>query len=169
MIWALERASREDVSGVLVVASGVLYRSGHLAPADLAETIRRYNLKTVVNLRKDVKFASAGLDEKAWVEERGLRYVYLPAQDVTDPAQVRAFLEIVTRRENQPVLAHCHHGKSRTGVFVAAYRICVEGSSAPKVADEMMKLGASPDFCERHMPLLKTLESADWRSRFSAR
>jgi len=168
-ICALERAPQEEVSDVHVVASGVLYRSGHLGPADLAKTIRRYRLKTVVNLREDVKFASVGLDEKAWVEERGLRYVYLPVGSTADLSQVQEFLEIVARPENQPVLTHCHHGKDRTGVLVAAYRICVEGWSAQKAGDEMIGLGASRHFYERHLPLLRTLEKMDWRGAVAPR
>ena len=165
----LARAIEKGDVNFHVVAPGILYRSGHMAPEHMSEIVRRYKLKTIVNLRTDVKFAAAGLREKAWVEERGLRYVYLPVGSTADLPQVQEFLEIVTRPENQPVLTHCHHGKDRTGVLVAAYRICVEGWSAQKAGDEMIGLGASRHFYERHLPLLRTLEKTDWRGAVAPR
>ena len=156
----------ETAHNFYAVKPGVLYRSGNLYPADMERLIRRYGLRTVVNLREDVKFASLGLSEKTWVEERGLRYVYLPSPPKITPCMVRRFLEVATDPENQPVLVHCHQGRGRTGVLVAAYRIAVERWSVEEAVDDMVRHECSPKIYRPCMDLLRGLEDSDWRNKW---
>ena len=152
---------KEDARNFHVVTPGVLYRSAELEPEDLAETVRRYQVKTIVNLREDTKFVARGLSEKTWAESQGLRYVYLPAESETEEGRLHRFLEVVSKPESQPALVHCHQGQTCTGLAVAAYRVCVEGWSAKDAAAEMVKYGARGSFAERSLPLLQKLKDTD--------
>ena len=40
-----------------------------------------------------------------------------------EPEKLKQFIEVVSDPQNQPVLVHCEHGSSRTGIMVAAYRV----------------------------------------------
>ena len=153
--WAL--IFKQEGLNFYVVTPGVLYRSAQLDPEEMSEIIRRYKLKTIVNLRAAVKFAARGLNEETWVEDQGLRYLHLSSHTGTKIERLRRFLEVVINPESQPVLVHCHQGRGATGVFVAAYRICVEGWNAEDAADEMVKCGASQRYLEEHLSFLQRL------------
>lgn len=140
-----------------VVTPGVLYRSAALGPEEMSEIIRQFKVKSVVNLRDDVKFAERGLSEKAWVESQGLTYVYLGSLPGRRLERVCKFLEVVTDPKYQPVLVHCHQGLNATGFAVAAYRICAEGWCAEDACDEMVKLGAKHSYAEEHRPFFERL------------
>ena len=146
-----------------VVKPGVLYRSSYMSPRCMKAVIQRYKLKTVVNVRVDVKFAMKGVTEEKWMASHGLHYLYLPSHELIDESDIRQFLEVVTNPEYQPVLVHCHQGRSRTGVFVAAYRICVDGWTARAALEEMREYGGARIACELNQPLLQRLEGRDWR------
>lgn len=91
----------------------------------------RLGIKTVVDLRL---FHS---DEKD-LEGTGIRYVSIPVNTFNPKlSQLREFLEVVTDPANQPVFLHCKRGADRTGTFVAAYRIIVEGWSTEQAIAEM--------------------------------
>src|SRR5207249_3841670 len=58
-----------------VVKPGILYRSGQLNAAQLAEVIRRYGLKTVVSFQWPGQTVEA---ERALVRRLGVAFVHLP-------------------------------------------------------------------------------------------
>ncbi len=142
---ALVLRMTDERSPLLPVKPGVLYRSGDLEPEDMEAAVRRYNIKTIVNLRPDVRFAARGMSEQTWAEGRGLRYLYLPFNKETEKQDILRFLEAAASPDHQPVLVHCHHGRLRTGLFVAAYRVALEGWSAPDAVAEMVRLGGKED------------------------
>ena len=53
-------------------------------------------------------------------------------------------LIIVENPENHPIHVHCFHGRERTGVMVAAYRITKHGYSFAEVIKEMKNYGFKP-------------------------
>ena len=101
--------------------------------------------KTVVSLRHDDT-------ERARVEAAGMRYVEIPmkigpfgAKLPTD-AQVRQFLEAVTDSSGRPAYVHCHHGRDRTGVMVALYRVKVSGWAPEDAVREAEERGLRPQY-----------------------
>ncbi len=74
-----------------------------------------------------------------------LRTIRIPVIDHAFPTtdQLVEFLELATQAENQPVYVHCNAGKGRTGVFVGAYRMAVDGWSSEAAYEEARSFGVS--------------------------
>jgi protein tyrosine phosphatase (PTP) superfamily phosphohydrolase (DUF442 family) len=101
--------------------------------------------RTVVSLRHDD-------DERAHVTALGMRYVEIPMKigpfgaPVPTDAQARAFLAAVMPAANRPAFVHCHHGRDRTGVMVALYRVRVSHWTPAEAAREMDERGLRPQY-----------------------
>lgn len=88
--------------------------------------IRNPTFRAVVNLRGE----SGANGEAPIVTKYGMKALQIPVTDLRAPtrAQVIQFLKFVTEAPaTHPVLAHCKAGQGRTGTFVAAYRMAVQG------------------------------------------
>lgn len=73
-------------------------------------------------------------DEKATAEKLGLVFYNFPLNSVDDvtsqeDAMIDQALEIMNDQKQQPVFVHCQHGKDRSGLLVALYRIKYMGWS----------------------------------------
>jgi len=122
------------------VTEGVVYKSGTMPPAHLAEVAKRLGLRTVIDLRTDL----SGQDstnttplpeleaESAALANLGVRHIRLPTPQVPTAATVERFLEVIRDPANRPTLIHCYHGIGRTELFVAIYRMELEGWSNQK-------------------------------------
>ena len=99
-------------------------------------------IKTIINLR--------GADEGTRAEETearaaGLRYFNVPMRDLSRPTdeQVERVLSIINDSQNWPVFVHCNHGRDRTGVIIACYRISHDGWTSEKAKAEAKHYGMS--------------------------
>jgi tyrosine-protein phosphatase SIW14 len=99
-------------------------------------TLKAMGVRTVINLR-------TRHGEREAVEAAGMRSVEIPMNTMknVDPAAVRKALSVMTDPANQPVFVHCHHGKDRTGLVTAVYRMEVEGWSEAEAEEEMEAFG----------------------------
>ena len=116
-----------------------LYRGAQPKTGGL-KLLAQLGIKTIVDLR------SAG--DRARSEEReahalGLRYFNVPLKWYGRPkdVQVERVLEIINRPENQPVFVHCGHGRDRTGLIVAVYRITNDGLTGTQAKTEAKRFG----------------------------
>jgi len=123
-----------------VVKEGVLYRCRQ--PEGLQWTIlKRYGIKTVVNLRFEEEDPKAFAEEKDACAKAGAKFVNIPVGGIPPSEEkVRAFLRQVGT--SAPVLVHCAHGRNRTSSMAAAYRVVFEGWDAQKALAEMADTGA---------------------------
>jgi hypothetical protein len=101
------------------VLPGLVYRCAQPSEAKLIQFIRRYGIRTVVNLR--------GLDPQEWYldESRATNRHNVAEEDIGFSANrlpsvvgLRQLVEIVDRAEC-PLLFHCHKGADRTGMASA--------------------------------------------------
>ena len=87
------------------------------------QTLASYNVKTVINLRDTDEYDPR---EAAAVKKAGMKYVSLPMDaDTATLADAEKFLALLATVPT-PVFVHCHAGRDRTGLVVAAYRLKVE-------------------------------------------
>ncbi len=89
----------------------------------------------------------------------GLQFFHIPMHPTQGPTkeqidQAHAFM---IDPANQPILVHCHHGKDRTGMVVAAYRMKYQGWTYDDAVAEMNSYGFS-GFFTSWLPLLKEYE-----------
>jgi hypothetical protein len=102
------------------VVPGKVYRCGQLSGAALAQVIRAYHIRTVVNLR-------GCCDPLPWYFEecRTTHGLHVQQQDIALSAgrlpsgdEIRRLLEVVDRTD-YPILIHCKRGADRTGLVSA--------------------------------------------------
>jgi protein tyrosine/serine phosphatase len=120
------------------VKRGVLYRSGQLAPDQLDEAIRRYHIRTVINLQWPGEELKA---ERSLTARLGVDFVNLPmpGDGLGEEWQFREILKILDDPERRPALVHCARGTCRTGAAVAFYRFERDGWTPEDVAAELKR------------------------------
>ncbi len=105
---------------VHAVVPGEVYRCGQPTPAGLERLVRRYGIRTVVNLRG----ASPGLDWYRSEAAAGARLdlsqedIYLSAVRLPSTTSIRRLIDVLERSE-RPLLIHCQQGADRTGLASA--------------------------------------------------
>ena len=118
------------------VVEGKVYRSGTIPPEDLPGYIKKYNIKSVVDLRRpgtddQVNNPEQDADlvaEKAAVESvPGTNYFDVGSEQIPDQAVLDKYFAVMDNPDNYPVLVHCYHGEGRAPLFGAIYKIEYEG------------------------------------------
>lgn len=115
-----------------------LYR-GAQPTEDGYRKLKQLGIKTVVSFR-------CFTDTRPEVEAAGLDYVMIPiyasigSNPPTD-AQLQTFFDTVLDPSKQPVYIHCKHGKDRTGMMAALFRIERQLWTIKEATDEMQDFG----------------------------
>ena len=107
--------------------------------------LERHNIKMVINLRPHSEY-----DNYPWVleeqiskcEAAGAEYVNIPVDPMPTAEQFEEFLRRVRGSEGA-VIFHCEHGRTRTGIMAAAYRIVVQDWSIEQAKADMAKFDFS--------------------------
>lgn len=111
-----------------------LYRSALPDGNDVA-TLKAANVRTVVSFIKD--------DDKQWIGNAQMSTVSIPlhADRVTDADVIRVLHVLEDAQKNGSVLIHCKHGRDRTGLMAAMYRMVIQGWSKTEALNEMRSGG----------------------------
>ena len=120
------------------VKRGILYRSGQLTADQLTEAVKRYNLRTIINLQWPGEELRT---ERAACRRLGVDFVNLPmpGDGLGEEWQFREILKILDDPARRPVLVHCARGTCRTGAAVAFYRFERDGWTPDDVASELRR------------------------------
>jgi protein tyrosine/serine phosphatase len=129
----------------LVVKPGVLYRSGWMNSNQEGGVIRKYGIKTVVNLciPTEDTYLEKNAGEQQVCRTNGIKLVNLPLPGNTPPTreQITEWLALLGNNDNLPVLVHCAQGVTRTNAMVAIYRIEFLHEDNAKVLKEQPSFG----------------------------
>lgn len=151
------------------VTEGKVYRSGCLTADGLRDAIRRFKIKTVINLQDEDPepqlnnhyFTLQTTAESEVCRREGARMVFLFVELVNQhlepgkqPPTIPAFLRIMDDPENYPVLIHCRAGLHRTGCLVALYRQEYEGWSKADALRELKNHGFGEFFSTSANPYI---------------
>lgn len=119
-----------------VITDGKVYKSGVIPPDEIEEYVKKYNIKSIVDLRmpgtNDLVLnpevdGELAAERKAVNKIAGVNYFSNPTDQVPTQDKVDNFLKIMDNPDNYPVLIHCYHGTGRAKLFSALYRIEFEG------------------------------------------
>lgn len=118
-----------------VISQDKVYKSGAIPPEKLPRYIAKYNIKTVVDLRKGtvVDPLNPALNTAVKEEAQALsklddvNYIHLPSKQIPTSDNLEKFYKIIEEEDNYPLLIHCHHGTGRAILYSAIYRIEREG------------------------------------------
>ena len=102
--------------------------------------LRQLGVKTVINLRGSNEDTRS---EELYARALGLNYFSVPIGRIGRPsdAEVQRALAIINAAENHPVFVHCNHGRDRTGLIIAIYRLANEGWTAEEAQREANRHG----------------------------
>lgn len=126
------------LGNIHVVEEGELYRSAQLDKEQFEQTIERYQIKSILNLRGD----SPGED---WYDEeiavsKTLDVKHFDygiwASGIATPKQINDILKIV-RAAPKPLLIHCNGGADRSGLVAALYLAEIEKRPVDEAAGQL--------------------------------
>ncbi len=114
------------------ITENKVYKSGAIPPDEIADYVKEYNIKSVVDLR----FPGTGDDENnpeipveltaekvAVSKIKGVNYFNNGSDQVPTQKNLDYFFSIMDNPDNYPVLLHCYHGVGRAEMYSAIYRI----------------------------------------------
>ena len=148
--WVLRRPWFE--SNLAVVASGLVIRSAQ-PTTQLADWARRYQLKSVVNLRGGGPGDWWYGNEIKSAKESGIAYYDLPLSATRRPTR-RELLQLIDLLEtcSYPLLIHCKSGADRTGLASALYRMVRRGEPPEAALSSFsIEFGHIPFFGTEHL------------------
>jgi protein tyrosine phosphatase (PTP) superfamily phosphohydrolase (DUF442 family) len=115
----------------LGISEGKLYQSAAMPMDKLKEKVEEKGIRTVVDLRSPRKLVDR---ERDYLTKLGIKYINLSSGQNPKDAVIDSFLEIMSNKENLPVLIHCRHGMGRSVLLSALYRIEFEGWSKKRAS-----------------------------------
>lgn len=141
-----------DTAFNLYRMSPTLYRSAMPRGQDVA-LLEKLGIHSVLTFTKP--------DDKAWLGDAPLQVLRYPTHaDRVDDADVIAVLRLLQSAQQQgPVLMHCSHGRDRTGLFGAMYRIVIQGWSREDALKEMIDGGFGHE--DDMQPAIRYVQKAD--------
>ena len=114
------------------VTEGKVYKSGAIPIDELPEYIKKYNIKSVIDLRfpgTDDLVNNPEIPEELTAEKDaiakipGINYYNIGSEQIPEDETVDKFLKVMDDSLNYPVLIHCHHGEGRAILFSSIYRM----------------------------------------------
>ena len=100
-----------------VIESGRLYRSNHPTPWQLRQAVRRFGIRTVINLRGHREVCGSDALGRQAAADLGLEHIDAPLESRGAPHKDRVLrLAGIFRRMAEPALIHCKSGADRTGL-----------------------------------------------------
>ncbi|MCG2612126.1 dual specificity protein phosphatase family protein [Flavobacterium sp. SM15] len=118
------------------ITEGKVYKSGVIPPDEIEEYVKKYKIKSIVDLR----FPGTGdlvnnpeipaeltAEKEAIAKIPGVNYYNNGSDQVPKQENLDTFFKIMDNPANYPVLIHCYHGVGRAEMYSALYRIEYEG------------------------------------------
>ncbi|MBS7556441.1 dual specificity protein phosphatase family protein [Ancylobacter dichloromethanicus] len=112
------------------VVAGEFYRSGQLSPAQIADYVQTYGIKTIINLRGDNTgraWYDAELVEANRLNVAHLNFGISARRELT--ATKAAELIALMKDAKKPILIHCQAGADRSGLASALYLAAIKNSA----------------------------------------
>jgi protein tyrosine/serine phosphatase len=119
------------------ISEGKVYKSGVIPPDELESYVKKYKIKSIVDLRfpgtgDDVNnpedVAELEAEKSAVAKIKGLNYFNDGSDQVPTKENLVLFYKIMDNPANYPVLVHCYHGVGRAELYSAVYRIEYENT-----------------------------------------
>lgn len=118
------------------VVPGRLYRSNHPTPMRLGALVRRFGIRTIINLRGDKPCGSTTLTHDA-AARLGVAHIYAPFESRGAPHRDRILrLAEIFRGMDEPALIHCKSGADRAGLAAGLF-ILLNGGTAEQALAQL--------------------------------
>lgn len=118
---------------------------GGATTPEAVQKLKADGFTSIVNLRLASEPGANVEASKAAAEKAGVKYFHLPLQaSAPDDKVVDQFLDVVQKRENQPVFVHCGTA-NRVGAVWLIKRVRVDGWPVEKATAEAQAIGLSSE------------------------
>ncbi len=133
--------SQAEIKRFIELEKGKIYRGSQPTEDQDYRTLKSLGVKTIVNLRWDTSVEKS----KEMAKKYGFKFINLPMKASEWPKNeiVDTALKNIKSRANQPVFLHCQHGKDRTGLIGALYRVETQKWDAKEARQEWIEMGFS--------------------------
>lgn len=114
------------------ITEGKVYKSAVIPPNEIADYVKKYHIKSIVDLR----FPGTGdevnnpeipveltAEKEAIAQIGGVNYFNNGSDQIPTQQNLDYFFKIMDNPDNYPVLLHCYHGVGRAEMYSAIYRI----------------------------------------------
>lgn len=148
-----------------VVDEGKFYRMAQPTPDELDEMVKKYGIKTVVNLRGEQKGEWWYDDEASALQKLGVNMVNIGFS--TEHMQFKddwvKYADTLANAE-RPILVHCRSGADRTSEATAVYAIEFMGKSREQAIEDHMGLRYLhvPFFQPAKKQFIRNYEGMEW-------
>jgi len=114
------------------ITEGKVYKSGVIPPNEIEGYVKKYHIKSIVDLRmpgtndlvlNPEKPGELQVEKEAVAKIKGVNYFSNPSEQVPNEKNIAVFTKIMDNKANYPVLIHCYHGTGRAEMYSAIYRI----------------------------------------------
>jgi protein tyrosine/serine phosphatase len=136
----------------------VLYTSGQPRGMDYTRLLYKYHIATIVNIRPVSEHQERNWrnEEINWTRSNGVNYIELPIEkknQIPDMQTQNRFLEIMSNKDNLPILLHGSGGDKRVALLTAVWLEKSEGctpeqalETAKKIIDDRKLTSEEADF-----------------------
>ena len=120
------------------VTPGVLYRSRQLSGSQFDHFIKKYRIKTVINLRGASAGAKWYQDEMNVMQRDSVSHldIHLSAVKYVPPQRLDSIMGVAASA-TKPILVHCQGGADRSGLFCAAWKLKIEKVPEVKASKQL--------------------------------
>jgi protein tyrosine/serine phosphatase len=131
------------------ITEGKVYKSGVIPPEDIADYVKKYNIKSIVDLRfpgtADLENnpeipSELNAEKDAVAKIKGVTYFNNGSDQVPNQKNLDLFYKIMDDEKNYPVLIHCYHGTGRAELYSALYRIEYENFTNEEARNDVRTL-----------------------------
>ena len=121
-----------------VITPGSAYRSAQLDKDELEYYIKKYRIKSILNLRNDTEHADWYEQEVKISSECGVAYYLVPLSARAEPSKesVAKLLEVFNSAP-RPILIHCKAGADRTGLVASMWKLVVDKEPKNKAGKQL--------------------------------
>jgi len=128
----------EEHGNFYAVTNGQFYRSAQLDKDELVHYIKKYRIKSILNLRGKNKHFRWYREEIEISQKMGvIHYDFgMSARRELDNKKINKILDILLKAP-KPILVHCQAGADRSGLISAIWEYAVEGKSAKEASKQL--------------------------------
>jgi protein tyrosine/serine phosphatase len=129
---------RQTFDNFAVVEPGKLYRSKQLDAKRFDFYIKKYGIKTIVNLRGENPNKKWWQQEKMVTQKNNIKFYNIPmnANKLPKKENVIKLLDIYDKAPT-PILIHCQAGANRTGEAAALWKLYKQKESKQKALEQL--------------------------------
>ena len=120
------------------ITEGEAYRSAQLDRNKLEYYIRRYNIKSILNLRGQNPDLDWYREEIIVSAANRIKHYDIALSSTKEPTEndVKQLTEIF-REAPRPILIHCEAGADRSGLVAAMWKVIVDQESKPEAEEQL--------------------------------